>query len=593
MTAVRAIFSANHRACDVLSATCTALRYVLLLTLTFGTASTFAAVSASVHPPAIDELETARLSLQVTGNAGADPDLSPLEQDFEILSTHTASRFTLSNAGSESAMEYTITLRPKRAGTLTIPPLQIGQEQSTALTLRVSGTDPALRSAVEGSVFFEVSVSRNPVYTQGETILTRRLFYSEQSQIYSDLPGPPELSGAEVFAVGATRSYTSIRDGDRFEVIEQQFAIFPSAPGRLTIPSISITTSVRIAKNGAIRRVGARVVSPTIDIEALPIPADWPADLPWLPAESVDISDRWSPATDTLATGDPLEREVIITVEGNLAASITPIADDLPGTALRQYPEPPVLEDNRDGTSIVGTRRSRYTLMAAEPGIAIVPALRVTWWDVNARRMRVAESGSRTITLTGATSMSSATQEDTEPNTAATPPAEPVALEESADSVAQQSAWLRLGVITLMFLLVAGAIVMLLRITWRRYRTVLRLRHGRLGRFVPTLRQRGALFLTRRRLLRALERGDLGLADAALRRYLELRYERAHGTPEALFRADGGAEVLRLLAGARFGSPSLPPPTARQMQAVLDGLAARQKTQPEALPPLFPVSAPH
>lgn len=562
----------------------------LLLSLLLGMGNALAAVSASAHPASIDELETVRLSLVVTGSDATDPDLAPLGKDFEIIGTHTASRYTLSSAGSESSVEYTITLRPKRAGTLTIPSLQIGQEQSPPLTVEVTGTNPALRSAVEQSVFFDVEISRNPVYTQGETILTRRLFYSEQSQIYSDLPGPPEMPDAEVFPIGATRSYTSIRDGARFEVIEQRFALFPHAPGRLTVPSISITTSVRLRENGSVRRVGARVISPTVEFEALPIPPEWPKDTPWLPAERVDISDRWSPAATTLATGDPLERDVVITVTGNLSAAITPLDDQLPGNALRQYPEPPVLEDNRDGASVVGTRRSRYTLLAAEPGIAVVPALRVTWWDVNAQRVRVAESGPRTLTLTGTASKTDATRQDPEPSTTdATPLA--AAPEKSADNVAQQAAWLRLGAITVMTLLVVGVLVMLLRLAWRRYRHTIRSRHGWPGRFIPRLRRRGALFLTRRRLLHALERGDLGVADASLRHHLELRYEGAHGTPEALFRADGGAEVLRLLAGARFGSPSLPPPTARQMQAVLDRLTVRQRPQPEALPPLFPVSA--
>ena len=38
-------------------------------------------------------------------------------------------------------------------------------------------------------VFFQTQLSRNPVYVQAETVLLRRLFYSQGVQIYSDLPG--------------------------------------------------------------------------------------------------------------------------------------------------------------------------------------------------------------------------------------------------------------------------------------------------------------------------------------------------------------------------------------------------------------------
>jgi hypothetical protein len=176
----------------------------------------------------------------------------------------------------------------------------------------------------------------------------------------------------------------------------------------------------------------------------------------------------------------------------------------------------------------------------------------------------------------------------TDPDVLQEPGLPPAALPDtpaaSDDDVAHEAAWLRLGMIVMLALFAVSMLVILGRLAWRRARTP---RVGRLSRSAQRLRRRGALIQARRRLFSALERKDLELADDQLHRYLELRYACSRSAAEALFRAEGGGEVLRRLAGARFASPLLPAPAATEMRAALDGLRVRARPQPEALPPLF------
>ncbi|MGA1677116.1 MAG: hypothetical protein ACO377_11870, partial [Pseudomonadales bacterium] len=468
-----------------------------------------------------------------------------------------------------------------------------------------TGIDAALRTAVDRSVFFEVSLNRNPVYTQAETILTRRLYYSGQAQIYSDLPDAPDLPGAEVYAIGATRSFPSVRDSHRFEVIEQRFAIIPRSPGRLTIPSIALTTSVRLSVNGALRRVGARVSSPTLDLEVLPIPAEWPASQPWLPADAVTLEDRWTPNQSALTVGDPVERELVITVQGNMAAAIPPADDNWQEAALRQYPEPPVLEDDRDGATTLGTRRARYTLLAAAPGTVTVPSPAVHWWDVEAHQARVTSGPTRTITVT-----KSGTTADTDPRadgsqamdepydrTRAETTAANGASEETrvtADAPSQSAAdnavvpekWVRTGALGFAGILFLGALVATVTALWRRTAKV---RHTTWPAVAANrVRHRLALMRARQRLLRAANRSDLAAMTRELHRYLSLRYGTEVGSPAALFRSEGGGQLMNALSGARFGSPPLAPPTAQAIAEVLSRLPPIDRPKPDPLPPLYP-----
>ncbi|MFM7121284.1 MAG: BatD family protein, partial [Gammaproteobacteria bacterium] len=306
------------------------------------------------------------------------------------------------NGVVESWVDYTITLRPLRTGTLDIPPLTIGDARTTPLTLGVRGVPDEIRAGIDRMVFFELELSRDPVYVRAETVLTRRLYYSGDTQIYSELPGPPEIPDVQIVPVGETRSFPVVRDGLRYGVIEQQFALFPAVAGPLRIPSIALTASVRLMLDGSVRRTGAPVRSPERTVNVLPIPPSWPRNTPWLPATDVSITDTWSPDTRTYTVGEPIERTIDIRVAGNLAAAIPPPPDALPLDLLRQYPEPPALADDRTGASVTGRRLSQSSLLAVEAGAATVQPVTVTWWDVTADALRVSNGPARNLTLTGA-----------------------------------------------------------------------------------------------------------------------------------------------------------------------------------------------
>ena len=364
-----------------------------------------AELRASVEPKVIDELGTARLTIRATGsNQTQALELSSLEKDFDVLGTQSASQYRAVNGQVEAWVEYQISLRPRRAGTLTVPPVRIGAESTGPLQVTVQPVESQVRDAIDRMVYFETELSTNPVYVQAETVLTRRLFYSSGAQIYSDLPGIPEVANAVVRALGDTRSSTTFLDGQRYGVIEQKFAILPEQSGTLIIPSIAVTSSVRLESNGRMRRSGVRVSTDELKLEVLPIPREYPADQPWLPATAVTVTDQWSPDNGRVSVGDPVSRDLEIRVTGNVASAIPVVKSELADASLREYPEPPYLQDDASGPSVVGLRRQSYALVATQPGSVQIPKVSITWWDVANRRIRTAEAPGRLLGISGAPS---------------------------------------------------------------------------------------------------------------------------------------------------------------------------------------------
>jgi len=567
--------------------------------MAFAAAAT-AEIRARIEPRIIDELETARLILRTTGTAVQTLDLAPLADDFEVLGTQTASQYQSTNGVVEAWVEYQITLRPTRAGQLTVPAVEVGGERSTPLSLEVRGIDPDLRTAIDRMVFFELEVTRNPVYVRSETVLIRRLFYSSATQIYSDLPGPPELPDALVLPIGETRSGTIERDGERYGVIEQRFALFPEHSGTLTIPPISLTSSVRLQVDGRIRRTGARVTSRALPIEVLPIPPEYPAEAPWLPATAVTITDRWSHGRARLGVGEPLERTVAVTVAGNLAAAITPPDDDLPDKYFRQYPEPAVLTDDRSGLSVVGTRTIEYSIIPTAPGTVDLPPLAVTWWDVEQRATRTARAEGRAVLIEGASGPMS-TPGDT-PADAATRPGEaqpgpaaepePLAHGPGPALPSARTLWMAAGALILLLALLLG--------TWfgrawlRTHRLNLKaalapwLERSGLAGETHGLARAWRLRVLRRELAAACRDGEPARIHGALVRYLSVWYRVTPLDALQRFRDAGFGALLDGLQAARFGRDQAEQPAPAAILAALGGLDPARPAAADPLPALYP-----
>ena len=256
---------------------------LLILVISIWSTATRAELSTRLSRSSIDELESVQLTVRANGTRSVEElDLSELEKNFQVLNTNTSSQYQYINGNEQSWVDYQITLKPRIAGTLTIPSLTIGNESSLPLTLQVTPISQSLRNEIDQLVFFEVETSKESVYVQEQLLFTRRLVYSNGVQLYNEIPGPPKIANALVLVLGETRSGTTERNGKKYGVVEQRFAIFPEMSGKLKIPPIDITASVRLIERGRVSRKGVRVSTASLQVEVMPVPGAYPEEAPWL-----------------------------------------------------------------------------------------------------------------------------------------------------------------------------------------------------------------------------------------------------------------------------------------------------------------------
>lgn len=350
-------------------------------------------VEASVDRATVRENESFNYTIRAEGRAVGEPDVSFLEQQFDILNRTAATQIQLVNGRAEQVAEWTYQLMPKKAGDFTLPPLQFGNVLSNAVTVEVLPAQPAEEGAAD--IFMEVEIDPARVYVQAQTVYTLRLFVGVSTG-RATLTAPPIEGGeAIVERLGEDRQYQAVRGGRNFIVRERRYAIFPQQAGPLTIGPVSFEAMVLPSRGFS--RV-QRLRSETIELEALAAVAPPPelAGAAWLPARELTLTERWADDRDAFTLGVPRTRTLTIEAVGLLETQL-PEIDRVQAAGIRQYPDQPELEREIGGDGIKAQRIERYAVIAQSPGEVTIPAAELPWWNVREERWEVARVEQRTL----------------------------------------------------------------------------------------------------------------------------------------------------------------------------------------------------
>ncbi len=385
----------------------------------------------------IDITDTVRLAVRYSGNPGNDqPDFDAiLGADFEILGTRTEQQYSIVNGRSSASLTWWVTLEPKHVGRIEIPAIDFGGGRSRPIVITVSPQNPALQREIEAQAFFETTVSAERIPVQAQLLYVIRLYYSTNVQLFGEMPAPPDLPNAIVQPLGNARPSETVRDGRRFSVIEQRYAIFPQRTGNIDLPPVHVIGSAWI--HGQRKRIEIR--STAHRVEVVSPPGNYPATVPWLPAHDLEIIEAWSETPPHLEVGKTLTRTILVTARGQLA-SMLPDRIALAPDALRHYPDPAQNQETPSADGMVATRTFSAAVVPESGGIAHFEPVEITWYDMDDGQIRTARLAGRDLSIAGTASTASAepstaTVRDAPPVPAAAPPVD------RPGSAARHSLW--------------------------------------------------------------------------------------------------------------------------------------------------------
>lgn len=355
---------------------------ILLAVLLLWPVSLLAATRAWLEQPQVTLGQAVTLNVE-TDAVSATPDLTPLMRDFEVEGQSDSRSVRMMNGRMSASTTFSLTLRPRRAGTLTIPALQVGSERTAPLTLEVSATATA-RAASNGLVFVETEVDDPNPYVQQSVGVTVRLYYATplvSGQLDLD---PPD--GALLQRVGEIVQSSREIDGRRYSTAERRFLLVPERSGALIVPGARFEGRgaggwMDDLLGGNSRQVNITGAPRTLQVR--PQPAGAPQ--PWLPVR--DLRMRYTAVPQQLRTGEAGTLTIETTVVGATQAQLPELpTPSIPGAQV--FAEPPQFDERFMGGTPQVTLTRRYSVVPSHAGRLVLPGTAMAWWDVRAGATR-------------------------------------------------------------------------------------------------------------------------------------------------------------------------------------------------------------
>ena len=383
--------------------------------------SAAAAVTSSLSAINIGSGETVRLILKHDGTTDEQPDLQPLDQDFDVLGRSSGSSLQIVNGRVTAQAQYSVLLMPKRDGKLQVPGLLWDGEISAPLELTVGGKGSASRSgssaAVDAShIFFTTTLDQKQPYVQAAVVLLMRL-YTDQPLYQASLDFSP---GGDVLVrqLGEDKELNKTRNGRNYQIIERKYLLFPQHSGKISIEGpvldaeVQDTTSYDPFGNdpffgnllqrmplGGMMNVTRpiRVKSKPIELDVQPRPAQ-ATGTTWLPARNLKLEESWQPDTTTIRVGEPLTRHLHVEATGLTGAQLPELGSLVSAPdGIKAYPDQAEIKDVTRGSSLHGSQDQNVTLIASRPGQYEMPTIRLSWWDTEKNKPRVATLPARQL----------------------------------------------------------------------------------------------------------------------------------------------------------------------------------------------------
>lgn len=399
--------------------------------------------------------ETVTLNVEAD-NRGDEPDFSVLDQSFRRLGTSASSQISIVNGQQSAKMLWAIALEPLQEGVIGIPSLRVAGEDTAPLTLTVLPA-PAGGSAAQGEdVFMETTAEPASPYVQQQVRYVVRLYYAVT--LLEGQLEEPKADAGQVRRLGQDLTYQKTVAGRRYNVVERRYALIPEASGRVQIAGPQFRgRALRPGQYNSMFGGGINLSAraDTVELDVRARPADAPT--PWLPAQSLSLTDESGAAPDQLHVGEPLTLTLRVTAQGLAAEQLPELT--LPRIeGAEVYPDQETTQTRDDGEWLRGERVRKFAVVPTRAGPIEIPEIAIDWWSTSAERRERAVLPKRAWTAVGAATTVTA------PDAASTaaPDARPAGEGSAATTVSSTGVrgWqIATGVFALLWLLTAALLL--------------------------------------------------------------------------------------------------------------------------------------
>lgn len=348
------------------------------------------------------------------GQGRTPPNLNPLLENFEIVDRRRTSKAAMENGRPVHMDQWVMTLLPKRTGTLTIPPLTVGNQTSQAERVQVIPT-AAVDVKADTPLFVRLTTGAGPAFAQSDIPVTIRIY--DRVGMMRGAMEKPVAEGATFVQDGDQRHYLKTINNQRYRVLEQSYLMRPQRSGTIEIQPLTLDATVPGPPTGndGDRNMAALLGRGTftgqlppernITVKSLPVKVEVeprPADATgwFLPARAVLLHEEWSSPPQKVKVGTVLTRTITLEAQGATPNQLPPLQIQ-PVDGVRQYED----KGETDTAWINGEMGAQLvkeiSVMPTRPGSFTLPAMDVHWWNLVTQKQEVTRLPAVTISAEG------------------------------------------------------------------------------------------------------------------------------------------------------------------------------------------------
>lgn len=355
-----------------------------------------AAITVQIEPSMVRLGETVRLTLTMDGSSSAGvPDLLPLEHDFRLIGTEQSMSYSVVNGQAHSLRQWSVVLAPKHPGLQVIPPLHVGKQwtQATQVTVTAAPVSASStsknRAQAREALFFVTEMTPKKPYLHQQVLYTVQLWH--RVRFFNAEYRPPHVEDALLLPLGSTRQYQADRDGERYWVEAQRYAVFPQKSGALLVHGPSL--------DALVEESGLQPTHLASATKSLWVQPPLTQRASWFPAEQIRLTEKAS--ANILKTGEVLIRNLTLKAQAVPAALLPKLAFHH-GDGWRVYPEKPITDNVMREQTLEGRAHIKATYVFDKPGTYTLPDLRLPWFNTLTGKAEVAVLPARSVRVEGA-----------------------------------------------------------------------------------------------------------------------------------------------------------------------------------------------
>jgi hypothetical protein len=401
------------------------IRIAIVLSLCLAVKASALTVEASVDVDEVGIGDPVNLSVTISGAGGSVPDpVLPDLSDFDVYSSGSNRSFSMVNGVISSSLDLNYVLVPKRKGTLTIGPIMVSSKGETAqsdpikISVKEAGTIPSgprqqarrpssRRTRESRDFFIEQSVDKKRPYVGEQVTLSFRFYQAVNLWDQPNLEWP-EYTGFTVEDLPPNSRSYQIVNGKKYLVTEIKRALFPIAPGKVTIETPRLTIKpddfggardpFNLLGRDFFRRGSPRVLTTNpvvLDVRSLP-DRGRPADFSGAVGRYVISADV---DRDSAGVDEPVTLKIVLSGTGNIK-SLPPL--EVPELAdFRVYESGKTESINSGNYVISGKKTFEMALIPKTSGSFTIPAFHYSFFDPGRGRYETMQTRPIEIEATG------------------------------------------------------------------------------------------------------------------------------------------------------------------------------------------------